>query len=240
MSFVLAMGRLGRRWFELCGYDDCQIFDFCYVVDAKGRPETVARIAPDNVVRIAYVGQLIRRKRVDLLLRALANQPTRNWMLDVVGEGLLRSRLERLVGELGIQSLVRFRGAMPNTEVQNLLSESDLLVLPSDWDGWGAVVNEALSAGTRVICSDRCGAADLVRDPSVGSVFRAGSWASLATALREVIKLGPVDSAMREEIRSFSATFGGPVIAEYLLGVVAFATQPTGPAPEPPWRRPAP
>ena len=51
---------------------------------------------------------------------------------------------------------------MDNTKVRLAIEEADLLVLPSRFDGWGAVVNEALGAGTPVLVSDLCGSSYLV------------------------------------------------------------------------------
>ena len=73
-----------------------------------------------------------------------------------------------------------------------MLSAADVLVLPSHWDGWGAVINEALCNGARVVCSDFCGAADLVSDPRFGRVFREGSLESLTQAMDAMIDLGKV------------------------------------------------
>ena len=57
------------------------------------------------------------------------------------------------------------------TKIPEVICESDCLVLPSRYDGWGAVISEALMVGTPVICSDNCGAANVVTASNVGSVF---------------------------------------------------------------------
>lgn len=48
------------------------------------------------------------------------------------------------------------------------MARADVLVLPSWHDGWGAVVSEALMAGTPAIASDACGSAGVVRASGVG------------------------------------------------------------------------
>jgi glycosyltransferase involved in cell wall biosynthesis len=58
-------------------------------------------------------------------------------------------------------------------------------VLPSRFDGWGAVVNEALMVGTPVICSNRCGASDVIENGRNGYVFEAGSARALRERLRQ-------------------------------------------------------
>ena len=64
------------------------------------------------------------------------------------------------------------------------MQEADVLILPSVYDGWGAVVNEALQVGCYVICSDACGASDLMKKESrLGKVFRRGDEQALADCI---------------------------------------------------------
>src|SRR5437870_11248743 len=80
------------------------------------------------------------------------------------------------------------------------MDSADLLVLPSRYDGWGAVINEALMSGIPAICSDNCGAADLVRSSvQLGAVFRAGSAIDLARVLGTWIRRGPLSERRTEE-----------------------------------------
>src|ERR1051325_5103774 len=106
-------------------------------------------------IEILFVGQLVRRKGVDLLLDALAplwaEYPTLR--LTLIGEGDERAALESQAAASGFRDRVTFAGARPADEVRTRLMAADLLVLPSRWDGWGMVVNEALAAGVPAIVS---------------------------------------------------------------------------------------
>lgn len=81
---------------------------------------------------------------------------------------------------------MKFLGTRKQSEVPQSLSSRDVLVLPSIYDGWGAVVNEGLQQDLYVICSDQCGAKDLLVDPRCGCVFRGGDTHELAERLRYV------------------------------------------------------
>ena len=116
-----------------------------------------------------------------------------------------------------------------------LLASHDLLVLPSRFDGWGAVVNEALSVGTPVLCSDTCGAADLLAAPDYGTAFRSGDASSLAAALRRIVANGPIRHDRRRRIMAHALSFSADAVARYFLDVVASGIQPLG-HPTPPWR----
>ena len=67
---------------------------------------------------------------------------------------------------------------MSNEQVRQELLKSDVLILPSKFDGWGCVVNEALQCGLRVIVSDACGAHSLIQENhDLGEVFESENWA---------------------------------------------------------------
>ena len=126
------------------------------------------------------MGRIVRLKRVDILLSALATVTPRNWVLQIVGNGEEKSKLQDLAKSLCLSENVVFTGVLDNSRVRKTLAQSDVLILPSDFDGWGAVVNESLLSGTPVICSDYCGAADLIRDDTLGALFECNSVKSLA------------------------------------------------------------
>ena len=78
-------------------------------------------------------------------------------------------------------------GSVSINQIPDYLYSSDILVLPSLYDGWGAVVNEALQAGCYVICSDACGACMLLENnPNLGRIFKAGSIKSLVDCMKYV------------------------------------------------------
>lgn len=112
---------------------------------------------------VACVGRLIKRKRVDLVLEALAHDSLSGYQLNVIGDGPLRGRLELLSRRLGIQDRVFFRGAVDRLTARTLIAEAGVLVHPSSREGAGFVVGEAAAAGTSVVAFNDTGAATVVR-----------------------------------------------------------------------------
>ena len=133
--------------------------------------------------RLVFAGQLTKRKGLDILLRAMANLKSQNVTLQVAGDGPERRRLEGLSELLGLSSKVTWLGKVRNENVKDLLAASTIAVLPSRFDGWGVIVNEALVAGIPVVVSDAVGARSVVISDDVGLTFRSGSAQSLASAL---------------------------------------------------------
>ena len=84
-------------------------------------------------------------------------------------------------------------------------------MLPSRFDGWGAVVNEALMVGTPVICSDRCGASDLIENGRNGYVFEAGNARALRERLHSFFEDFEWDRAALASAES--SRLGGPAVA---------------------------
>jgi len=142
---------------------------------------------PGEVPLFVAAGQLIPRKGVDLLLKAIeryvrAYGPCR---LQIVGDGPERSKLERQARDLGVADHVEFLGEVPHAEMIAMLRSCDLLVFPTLYDLVGRVVVEALAVGTPVAASSRSGAAHtLVRDGENGVVMDPCSPADVAAALR--------------------------------------------------------
>ena len=126
---------------------------------------------------------------------ALANIPES--YLVFAGDGPLRKDIEQRALALGISGRVRFLGFMNQSELPSVYCSSDLLVLPSHYEPFGLVVNEAMLCGCPVAVSDRVGAKyDLVRHNVNGFVFPATNVEALAVVLREFFS----DSEMRDRM----------------------------------------
>jgi glycosyltransferase involved in cell wall biosynthesis len=229
-DFILAMGQKGVRWFKLCGYPEPRIFPFAYVTD---RLSGSSGGKSGNVFRFLFVGQLISRKGVDFLLRALAR--TASVELSVIGDGPEREGLQKLALECGIADRVFWHGTMDSAQVQARISDADVLVLPSREDGWGAVVNESLMAGTPVICSTACGASELIQHPWLGTVFQANHIASLVEALAVWSAQGTISPEQRQRVRNWAGCIQAPRVARYVAEVLAHVYE-RGPRPQAPWR----
>jgi glycosyltransferase involved in cell wall biosynthesis len=143
------------------------------------------------------------------------------------------SNWEEAASVSGHRDRIHFRRAVDYGMVGPLFEEADLLLLPSKWDGWGAVVNEALMCGVPVICSDRCGAADLLRESWRGSIFKTGSVESLRSMLQEWIERGR-NKESSSRIKQWSSRIEASQFARYLVETVEYVRD-GGQRPYPPW-----
>jgi len=147
---------------------------------------------------VLYASKLTPRKHPDDVVRALSILVNRGQhaSLLIVGTGEMESRLRRLVSELGLPHAA-FAGFVNQSELPAVMAASDVLVLPSENEPWGLIVNEAMCAGLPVVVSEGVGCApDLVRDGVNGHVVAIGDVDGLASALERVLD----DDARRYEM----------------------------------------
>jgi len=102
-----------------------------------------------------FVGRLVSRKRVHLLLRLAKalNNLMKDFRILVVGDGYLRQRLAERTHALGLNKRVILLGNVPENSLIALLHSSDVFLFPSAYEGFGIVVLEAMASGLPVITS---------------------------------------------------------------------------------------
>ena len=131
-----------------------------------------------------YVGRLVRHKNVEKLIKAFlqAFGNSERHFLRIVGDGECRAFLEKKYHN---EENVLFIGARHSGKLIEAYHHSHVLVLPSFYEPWGLVVNEAMSAGLPVIASERVGAVgDLVIEGETGFVFNPDEISTLAKIMK--------------------------------------------------------
>ncbi len=229
---VLAAGSDTSNWVAARGLSRSRIFDFAYFL-----PSSKTQLVPrhdDEPYRLLYVGSLIPRKRVRLIIEALSGLPD-CVTLDIVGDGPLRPELQTLADRTAPGRVV-FHGVRPMPEISDFMVKADCLVLASDHDGWGAVISEAMLVGTPVVCSDRCGASVVVRASGRGKVFPTFVPGACEDALREQVALGPITFAERASLAKWGGCLTEPAGAEYLDAIIAHVRHDAV-RPIPPWAK---
>lgn len=166
-------------------------------VFAMGAAWRRAFVPKDWTRLVLYVGRLSPEKNLAWLIDQMASAPQGTGLV-LVGDGPERARLERQVSELGLDGRVLFTGRLEGEAVYATMAVSDVFVLPSTSEPFGAVVAEGLAWGTPVIVSEFVGAKSLVT-PQNGRVFTLDAM-PFAAALHTVpppsperVSLLPVD-----------------------------------------------
>ena len=202
---LMTMGCGADTDYRLFGATRWQAWQFGYAVRPRVKLDHDLAAAPDGKMRLLFVGTLGRHKAIDILLAALGRAPLADkaWVLTIVGDGEERSALESLATELNIAGKVRFLGVVPHEIVDRYFSESDIVVLPSRYDGWGAVINEGMEHGLAVVASDAVGAGPLlIADGVNGFVFPSEDVDALTDRLVRLVSDRSLCASMRRASRS--------------------------------------
>lgn len=136
-----------------------------------------------------FVGQIISRKGLDRLLAAcklLQQHGYEDYTLAIVGDGTQQAELATVVRESGLERQVIWLGKVPYHLLGAYFQSADVFVFPTYDDIWGMVLTEAMAFGLPVICSNRAGAAEMVRSDN-GFVFDMERVDQLATCLRHFL-----------------------------------------------------
>ena len=231
---LLAVSHLAADYFGSLGFAEDKIYPFGYF---RASPVSLQNVLQVDRVDIVYVGQLIHRKGLDILLRAIRPLLARNpqILLSLIGTGPERASIESGLRQDGLLGSVELEGAHPSSQIHERLARASLLVLPSRWDGWGLVINEAFAAGVPVIASDCCGGADLIVQGANGYRFRSESVDDLRTCLSAF--LASDQKQMRAAALRTASSLAIPVVCEYLVACLEHMCGLREDRPLPPWEQ---
>ncbi len=200
---LMTMGHGAEADYRALGCGNWTVWRFGYSIMPVAEPPDLSSNSPVKPVQLVFCGSLVDYKGVDVLLAALASENVRrlDWRLTLIGDGPERKNLADQARSAGIQERLTFRGSVPLDQCANDYRNSEVLVLPSRFDGWGAVVNEAMEFGLAVVVSDAVGAAATLVDEGVnGHTFRSGDTDQLAAHLSNLIS----DTELRRSMRQAS------------------------------------
>ncbi len=226
VSAFLSVGTMNSQYWQFYGATPEKVFLARYAVDneffqTQADYYRVSRqtIRDENGWRqrylLLYVGRLVGLKRVDVLIEALRRLSTKrsDIGLVIVGDGPERERLERLAQ--GMPN-VYFAGFQDQSDLPKYYAVADIFVLPSEYEPWGLVVNEAMASGLPVIATGKVGAArDLIVGGENGYLVPENDPVALASAIDRACESEEHLSLLGEKARStvrswnFDSTLAG-------------------------------
>jgi glycosyltransferase involved in cell wall biosynthesis len=141
---------------------------------------------PSNKFLIGFIGRLTSQKNIFLLLNALSavNNNNNDIHLVIMGEGPLKESLLQVVETLGIKNQVHFCGYIQNAV--NFMTLFDVFCLPSDWEGLGLVLIEAMYQKVPVIGSTGGAIPEILANGKYGLLFNSGDEVQLQNCILKV------------------------------------------------------
>lgn len=218
---ILVKGFLGRACYEKVGFSKDKIWDWAYFTeDHEALSSPSMDIGDQKSPSFLFVGALIDRKNIVPVLEEVVPMSAGISKFSVIGVGPLEDEVKKIAST---NDKIQFLGKKSNNEVKALMASHDYLILPSLFDGWGAVVNEALMAGTRVIVSNKSGAASLLLNEQRGYVFSLNGSPSFKEIFQKAIDGGPTTPEERETIQQWAhKKITGMQGAEYFFRITKY------------------
>jgi glycosyltransferase involved in cell wall biosynthesis len=217
---VFAISPLAASQYRTLGIPKEKIFPFGYFVPrASEAPAPRSSVVDEaqRVLSVIFVGTLTTRKGLDVVIDAVTSLRREGVTisLDAYGPGdPSRYDFDEVT--------TRYRGAIPFGNAQTVIANYDALVLPSRYDGWGVVVNEALMAGVPVVCSDCVGAGVVVDAWGCGAIFSSEDVSDLKAKLRDLAlnpdRLARVSAAAAEAGKALDPALAGRFMYDSIRG----------------------
>ncbi|HYE02769.1 MAG TPA: glycosyltransferase family 4 protein, partial [Phycisphaerales bacterium] len=161
------------------------------------KPRARPAPGPGAAVRYVFAGRFVDVKGISYLVRAVARVPKETpVILELVGDGPLRSELEGVARAAGVEERVRFRGWLSRPEAAELIGACDVFVLPSLRECGGTAILEAMAMGLPVIVTNWAGPRNYVT-PACGILVDPDSPEGFVRGLSDAIARLARDPGLR-------------------------------------------
>ncbi len=224
VDLFITNGCSGGRYLRKLGIPRHRICEIPYAIETALFSRCPATRPPALSHSLLFVGQLIERKGLRPFLSALnewaGTHPDRSVTLDLVGDGPLRTSLEKFSANKNL--LIKFHGNVSYEDTVAFYARAGILILPTWADTWGLVVNEAMASGVPVLGSLYSQAVEeLVKEGSTGWCFRPDKQAEMMDAIDRALQT-PRDrlDEMRLEARAAAMALNPERVADMITSAL--------------------
>lgn len=140
--------------------------------------------------RVIAVGRLDYQKGFDRLIQAWCyiqrDGRYQDWHLDIFGQGEWHEMLENMISERNLNDSIRLNN--PTNQIGREYAQSSLIVMTSNYEGFGMVLVEAMACGVPAVAFDcKCGPRDIISDGENGLLVPNGDIPGLAEAMMKLM-----------------------------------------------------
>nr|WP_315215430.1 glycosyltransferase [uncultured Flavobacterium sp.] len=194
----LAHGIYAARDIKYVSKFENRIWEFGYFTDTT---ENFTIKKNQEKINILWCGRMLNWKRVDVLIKAFGEvvKEKMNCHLTLIGDGAEKLKLEKKAKKILPQWSYDFFPSQSTQIIREKMNCADIFVLPSSgYEGWGAVVNEAMAEGCAVIASVETGAGkSIISNLENGILFKSGDWKGLSKQISLLVQ----DENLRQKIQ---------------------------------------
>jgi glycosyltransferase involved in cell wall biosynthesis len=174
----------------------------------------------NNKFKVLYIGRISREKNIKMLIRAIKQMPEINNInleCEIVGRGPQEKELLKMVGDLKIDSIIKFSGWLDREETPDKFKEADVFILPSKSEGMPNVVLEAMASGLPVITTDISGNQELIENDKNGILVNDSN--QLTEALIKLIKYPELRNRFSQSSLEKSKKYNWEKVAQQYLEI---------------------
>lgn len=230
INAFISIGSLNEEFYKHYGVKKNKIFRAPYSVDdnffKKNKVRNKQIWKKNNNIRnlakvFLFVGKLIKRKSVlDLIKVAQSKKLNNNVHFLIIGDGPLKKKLLQEINNLKLNN-ISILGFKSQNQLKFYYSLADVLILPSEYETWGLVINEAMSAGVPCIVSDSCGAAkDMIIKYKTGFKYKNGNINQLIKLINLIINNKDILFDLKKNTFLFSKKFSLNKTVEGFLNAI--------------------
>jgi glycosyltransferase involved in cell wall biosynthesis len=229
INSIFAISPLAFEEFEKAHFKPDNIYPFGYFIKLNHPYQDLNNQDRAKVLRIIFIGTLIKRKGIDFLIELALLCYKKNILVkfDVYGTGN-PSRVANISPNLN------YCGVIPFGQSGQVVMNYDLLIIPSKYDGWGVVVNEALQSGIPILASMNAGASSIVHRSGAGIVFDPNNILLLINSLQSLSENREIIKEWKIRAKIFSIKLAPEIAAAYFLECLKSSINNTI-KPECPW-----
>lgn len=160
--------------------------------------------------RVIAVGRLDYQKGFDRLIRAWGiiqqHERFKEWQLDIFGQGEWHDMLQQMIVNLGLSDTLHIN--KPTNLIGKEYAQSSLIVMTSNYEGFGMVLVEAMACGVPAIAFDcKCGPKDIINNNENGILVHNGDIQGLADAMMRLMEDENLRKRMSEEAKKVVDTY---------------------------------
>ena len=122
-------------------------------------------------INLIIVSRLVIQKNIDLVINALKILNNVNLKLNIIGEGSEITKLEKVINDFNLHKQVKLLGKIDNNEISKFLSNSDIFIQASDYEGLPHSVLEAINYEVPILSTEAGGCKDLLNDGERGFII---------------------------------------------------------------------
>ncbi len=144
-------------------------------------------ISKKKTIEIISVGALIHRKGFDLLILGINEVIKANskidFLVNIIGEGPQKAKLEQLVKSLGLSEVVKFKGYVHHKEMPKEYQKADIFISMTRADSFPQMYLEAMASGLAMITTKNFGSVALIKNAQTGYLIKNGDYKYMARKL---------------------------------------------------------